>query len=188
MFSLTVPTGGGKTLSSLAFALRHALKYNLQRIIYVLPYTSIIEQNAAVFRDILEEDAVLEHHSNYETKEEVRRSRLAAENWDAPLVVTTNVQFFESLFSNRSSACRKIHRIAGSVVILDEAQMLPVPLLKPSLEALRELSIAYKTTVVLCTATQPYRKPQTKSRPMRARGLKQLIDKKLFRGIIAKMV
>ena len=156
LFSLTVPTGGGKTLSSLAFAVKHALKHNLQRIIYVLPYTSIIEQNAAVFRDILGEDAVLEHHSNYEPKEEDHRFRLASENWDAPLVVTTNVQFFESLFSNRSSACRKIHHIAGSVVILDEAQMLPVPFLKPSLEALRELSSTYyRTTIVLCTATQP---------------------------------
>ncbi len=155
LFSLTVPTGGGKTLSSLAFAIKHALKQGLERIIYVIPYTSIIEQNAAVFRDILGEDAVLEHHSNFEPKEEDHRSRLVTENWDAPLIVTTNVQFFESLYSCRSSRCRKIHNIAKSVVILDEAQMLPVPLLRPCMEVLRELSSAYRATIVLCTATQP---------------------------------
>jgi len=155
LFSLTVPTGGGKTLSSLAFAVKHALRHNLKRIIYVIPYTSIIEQNASVFREILGEDAVLEHHSNFEPKEEDNRSRLASENWDAPIIVTTNVQFFESLYRSRSSKCRRIHNIAESVVILDEAQMLPVPLLKPCLEVLRELSSSYRASIVLCTATQP---------------------------------
>lgn len=109
VFSLTVPTGGGKTLSSLAFAMKHAIKYGHKRIIYVIPYTSIIEQNADVFRKILGEKAVLEHHSNFEPGEEDCWSRLASENWDAPLIVTTNVQFFESLFSHRSSRSRKIH-------------------------------------------------------------------------------
>ncbi|MEW6202981.1 MAG: CRISPR-associated helicase Cas3', partial [bacterium] len=155
LFSLTVPTGGGKTLSSLAFAARHAIKYGMKRIIYVIPYTSIIEQNADVFREIFGNDAVLEHHTNVEIKEDDYKSQLAIENWDSPLIVTTNVQFFESLFHNRTSRCRKIHNIANSVVILDEAQMLPVPFLKPCMGVLRELTTSYKTTIILCTATQP---------------------------------
>jgi CRISPR-associated endonuclease/helicase Cas3 len=162
LFSLTVPTGGGKTLSSLAFALRHAIKHGLRRIIYVIPLTSIIEQNADVFREALEpladrlgRDVVLEHHSNLDPEKETIFNRLAAENWDAPLIVTTSVQFYESLFANKTSRCRRLHRLAHSVIILDEAQTLPVDYLRPCLRALQELVTNYRTSIVVCTATQP---------------------------------
>ena len=155
LFSLTVPTGGGKTLSSLAFALEHAAKYGMDRVIYVIPYTSIIEQNARVFREACGDDAVLEHHSNFEFPQDSYGAQLAAENWDAPLIVTTNVQFFETLFHHRTSRCRKAHNIANSVVILDEAQMLPVDLLKPCMAVLEELTRSYRVSAVLCSATQP---------------------------------
>jgi CRISPR-associated endonuclease/helicase Cas3 len=155
LYSLTVPTGGGKTLSSLAFAVKHAIKNNLEKIIYVLPFTTIIEQNAAVFRSILGEEFILEHHSNFESDNDDEWSRLASENWDAPLIVTTNVQFFESLYANRSSRCRKLHNMANSVVILDEVQTLPSDYLMPCIEVLRELGLHYNTTFVLCSATQP---------------------------------
>lgn len=154
-FSLTVPTGGGKTLSSLAFAIRHAIRYGLERIVYVAPFTTIIDQNAEVFRRHLEADAVLEHHCNLDPKKETAASRLAAENWDAPVIVTTSVQFYDSMFSNRPSRCRKLHRLARAVIILDEAQTLPVDYLKACLHALRELVRNCGATVVLCTATQP---------------------------------
>jgi len=159
LFSLTVPTGGGKTFSSLEFALCHARKHEMERIIYAVPFTSIIEQNAAVFRKALGDDAVLEHHSNFDFNEDEDisnyRYRLASENWDAPVIVTTNVQFFESLLAHKPSRCRKLHNITNSIVILDEAQTLPDRLLLPCLAALEELILRYGVTVVFCTATQP---------------------------------
>ena len=163
LFTLTVPTGGGKTFTSMAFALEYAKRHGMRRVIYVIPFTSIIEQNAAEFRKAfgeLGEQAVLEHHSTFDdgklqneaTKDKLR---LASENWDAPIVVTTAVQFFESLFADRSSRCRKLHNIAGSVIILDEAQMLPLNLLLPIMQAIKELAQNYRCSIVMCTATQP---------------------------------
>lgn len=156
LFSLTVPTGGGKTLSSLAFALEHAARLGKRRIIYAIPFTSIIEQTADIFREIFG-DAVIEHHSNAEAKpeQETHKSHLACENWDAPIIVTTNVQFFESLFAAHPSRCRKLHNIADSVVVLDEAQLLPPEFLQPILHAINLLAAHYGVTFVLSTATQP---------------------------------
>ncbi len=171
LFTLTVPTGGGKTLTSLQFALEHAHRHGLRRIVYVIPFTSVIEQTAAVFRTALgTENDILEHHSSFDwdevrpdaegDREQEGRQGLAklrrdAENWDAPIVVTTAVQFFESLFTAKRGRARKLHNLARSVIILDEAQTMPVHLLRPCMAALDELTRNYGASVVLCTATQP---------------------------------
>jgi CRISPR-associated endonuclease/helicase Cas3 len=157
LFTLTVPTGGGKTLSAMAFALNHAKVWRKRRIVYAIPYTSIIEQTAKVFRDIFG-DCVIEHHSNLDPDDPERaslRRRLAAENWDAPIVVTTNVQLFESLFGARTSRCRKLHNLVNSVVVLDEAQLLPPDFLDPIRHSMRVLAQDYGVTFVVSTATQP---------------------------------
>jgi CRISPR-associated endonuclease/helicase Cas3 len=163
LYSLTVPTGGGKTIASLSFALRHAKARGMERIIYVIPYLSITEQNAEVFRDLLGEKNIIEHHSaanlhfeDGETPDLASYKKiLAAENYGAPVVVTTAVSFFESLYANRSSKCRKLHNLANSVIIFDEAQTIPLPQLRPCVAAVAQLVKYYRATAVLCTATQP---------------------------------
>jgi CRISPR-associated endonuclease/helicase Cas3 len=169
VFTLNVPTGGGKTLASLGFALDHARVHGMDRVICAIPFTSIIDQTAAIFRDVLGEGVVLEHHSAIEQsdagfkawtatdplRQGEQKLRLAMEDWAAPVVVTTNVQLFESLFSHRPSRCRKLHALANAVIILDEAQTIPLPVLKPCVAALEELARNYGATIVLCTATQP---------------------------------
>jgi CRISPR-associated endonuclease/helicase Cas3 len=163
LFTLTVPTGGGKTLASLGFALDHARTHGLTRIVYVIPFTSVVDQTAAVFREVLGPEHILEHHSAIEDDRTARddrisgrdKLRLAMEDWAAPVVVTTNVQLFESLFAARSGRCRKLHNLARSVIVLDEAQTIPLRFLRPCAAALDELARNYGVSIVLCTATQP---------------------------------
>jgi len=153
LFRLTLPTGMGKTISSMAWAVKHAIHHDLDRIIYVAPYMTIIDQTAQVFREIFGSGVVLEHHSTADLDDEWAKA--ASENWDAPIIVTTSVQFFESLFANRPSKLRKLHRIAKSVVIIDEVQNVPTHLLKPILATLEVLAEHYNTSILLMTATQP---------------------------------
>lgn len=166
-YSLALPTGMGKTLTSMAWALRHAKKNELKRIIIVLPYINIIDQTAQILKSIFGEDLVLEHHSGYNEDDHngrdviegcspiEERKRLACENWDYPIIVTTTVQFFESLFSNRPSQCRKVHNVAESVVIFDEIQAIPKEVILPTLQMLKDVHIVMKTSFLFCTATQP---------------------------------
>lgn len=160
LFSLTVPTGGGKTLASLGFALDHARAHGMERTIHVIPFTSIVEQTADVFSEALGAEAVVEHHSSFDwdnvnDDEEQKRLYRVTRNWDAPVIVTTAVQFFESLFAARKRRCVKLHNLAKSVIVIDEAQTMPRHLLRPCLAAIRELVTHYGASVVLSTATQP---------------------------------
>lgn len=159
-YSLTVPTGGGKTLSSVLWAMRHAVSHGLKRIIIAIPYTSIIVQTASILKSIFGEENVLEHHSNFdldaiEDTEDVIRIQLAMENWNYPIIVTTNVQLFESMFSNKTSACRKLHNIVKSVLILDEVQTLPTNFLQPIVDALKTYNRIFGISVLFTTASQP---------------------------------
>jgi CRISPR-associated endonuclease/helicase Cas3 len=163
LFALTVPTGGGKTLAAMRFALHHARAHGLRRVIVVIPFTSIIEQNARHYARIFGAENVVEHHSNLDVERRRRENGesvadwqdLAAENWDAPIVVTTTVQFFESLFTNHPSRARKLHNVARSVVVLDEVQSLPPELLHTILDGLGQLVAWYGCSIVLSTATPP---------------------------------
>lgn len=166
IFSLSMPTGSGKTLTSLDFALRHAVKNGQRRVIYAIPFMSIVEQTSGVFKGCLGDQNVLEHFSAYDyglsvhceddaNTEKGLRERMLVQNWDAPVVVTTNVQLFESIFSNKASRSRKVHNIANSVIVLDEVQCLPDRLLQPTLAALEGLTAMANVSVVFCTATQP---------------------------------
>lgn len=180
-FELTVPTGGGKTISSIVWAINHALKHGKRRIIIALPYTSIIIQTAQILRSIFGSENVLEHHSIIDEDKEDERIKLACENWDCPIIVTTNVQLFESMFSNKPSKCRKLHNIANSVIILDEAQAIPRKFLQPILDALKSYVYSFNVSVLFCTASQPILTGVRKGRGVTLNG----IDSKCVTSLIA---
>ncbi|MBD5287715.1 MAG: CRISPR-associated helicase Cas3' [Bacteroides sp.] len=154
-FSLTVPTGGGKTIASIVWAVNHASKYDKKRIVIAIPFTSIIVQTASILRKIFGAENVIEHHSALNEDKVSENALLACENWDAPVIVTTNVQLFESMFSNRPSACRKLHSLCNSVVILDEIQSLPLTFLQPIVDGMQTYARLFKTSFLFTTATQP---------------------------------
>ena len=181
IYTLTVPTGGGKTLASLRYALHHAQKHNLDRIIYIIPYTSIIDQNAQAVREILGEDWVLEHHSNLEPEKQSWQDKLLSENWDKPIVFTTMVQFLDAWFGGGTRGARHIHPMANSVLIFDEIQTLPVKCVHLFCNVLNWLTTFGKSTAILCTATQPLlgesglqNFPEDKRGSITARGLLRL--------------
>ena len=190
LFSMAVPTGGGKTLSSMAFALEHAQRHDLRRIIYVAPYLSIIEQNARIFRDALGSPGyglILEHHSlaepgvtnhNQDDTASGTAQRLA-ENWDAPIVLTTSVQFYETLFSNEPGRCRKLHNIARSVIILDECQTLPAGFIAPTCQMLQQIQDYLGCTILLCTATQPAWMQDDRLLPQGIKNVREIIPSQL---------
>ncbi|MFO0651105.1 MAG: CRISPR-associated endonuclease Cas3'' [Polyangiales bacterium] len=185
-FSLTVPTGGGKTLASMSFALAHTEAHGLSRVIVAVPYTAIIEQNSDAYRaafGALADAAMIEHYSALDPRRETWRNRLASENWDAPVVITTTVQLFESLFGHRTSRCRKLHNLARAVIVLDEAQTLPVALLDTVIDGLRALVRDYGATVVFCTATQPAFRLEdaraAKPEPWRVAGMREIVAPEL---------
>ena len=178
IYTLTVPTGGGKTLASLRYALHHAQKHNLDRIIYIIPYTSIIDQNAQAVRKILGEDWVLEHHSNLEPEKQSWQDKLLSENWDKPIVFTTMVQFLDAWFGGGTRGARHIHPMTNAVLIFDEIQTLPVKCVHLFCNVLNWLTTFGKSTAVLCTATQPLlgesglqHFPKDKRESIAARGL-----------------
>ena len=178
IYTLTVPTGGGKTLASLRYALHHAQKHNLDRIIYIIPYTSIIDQNAQAVREILGEDWVLEHHSNLEPEKQSWQDKLLSENWDKPIVFTTMVQFLDAWFGGGTRGARHIHPMTNAVLIFDEIQTLPVKCVHLFCNVLNWLTIFGKSTAILCTATQPLlgesglqNSPKDKRESIAARGL-----------------
>lgn len=164
IYTLSLPTGAGKTISSMAWALEMAIRNHHDRIIYVIPYTSIITQTAMVFREIFGKENILEHHSEVvveqqteddKSDEQMSRLKFLTENWDAPIILTTNVQFFESLFASKPAKCRKVHSIANSVIVMDEVQALPEGFLSPILSAIDTLSEAFHCSILCCSATQP---------------------------------